>query len=237
MRTRNTVRAAALAAAGILLSFTACEHVRETRTETRTIEASGASSAKVSLRMGAGELRLSGGAAALMEGEFTTNVDRWMPEIEYGVAGGHGDLKIRQPKGRSLFFGPRRNSWNVRLSGAVPVDLSVRLGAGESRLDMRGVDVGSIDVDMGVGELRLDLSGPRPRDLRVRIDGGVGSAVITLPRDIGVQVEVDGGIGSVSAHGLRKEGRRYVNDAFGRTAASLRVEIDAGIGSIDLRED
>jgi predicted membrane protein len=95
---------------------------------------------------------------------------------------------------------------------------------------------------MGVGELNLDLSGPRTRDLEVRIHGGVGSARITLPRDVGVRVEVDGGIGSVSARGLVKEGHRYTNGAFGRTAegrtaVAIRMEVDAGIGSIEIREE
>ena len=235
MNTKSAARA--VAAAGLILTFAACGHVRETRTESRTVDAEGAASASVSLRMGAGELRLAGGATALMEGDFTTNVERWLPEVDYRVAGGRGELKVHQPRGRSLFFGTRKNSWDVRLSGGLPVDLKVKLGAGENRLDLRGVDVGSLDVDMGVGELRLDLTGPRARDIRVRIDGGVGSAVIRLPRDVGVQVDVDGGIGSVSAHGFRKEGGRYVNDAYGRAAVSVRMEVDAGIGSIDLRED
>jgi hypothetical protein len=234
MKLRNMT--VVLAAAGFALAFSACEEARETRTKTRTIDAGGARSASVSVRMGAGELRLSGGAASLMEAEFTTNVEHWMPETGYRVVGGRGELTVRQRRGRSLFFGHRRNEWGIRLTESLPIDLDVKLGAGESRLDMKGVDLASLEVDMGVGELSLDLSGPRARDLTVRIHGGVGSARITLPRDVGVRVEVDGGIGSVSARGLVKDGRLYTNEAFGRTPAAIRLEVEAGIGSIELRE-
>jgi hypothetical protein len=226
-----------LAAAGLVMSFAACEEARETRTETRTIDAGGARSVAVSVRMGAGELRLSGGAASLMEAEFTTSVKRWVPETDYRVVGGRGELKVRQTRGHSLFFGNHRNDWDIRVTGALPIDLAVKLGAGESRLDLREVDLASLEVDMGVGELNLDLTGPRTKDLEVRIHGGVGSARIKLPRDVGVQVEVDGGIGSVSAHGFLKDGHRYANEAFGRAPSAVRVKVDAGIGSVELREE
>ncbi len=230
-----------LAAAGLGLAFSACEEARETRTESRTVESGGATAASVSVRMGAGELRLSGGASALMEAEFTTNRKYWVPELDYRVVGDRGRLSVRQRKGHGLFFGHRRNDWDIRLSGALPIDLDVKLGAGESRLDLRGIDLEALDVDLSVGELRLDLTGPRTRDLEVRVHGGVGSATVILPRDIGVRVEVDGGIGSVSAHGFVKDGHRYVNEAFGRTDAgrtgSIRMKVDAGIGSIDLRTE
>ena len=49
--------------------------------------------------------------------------------------------------------------------------------------------------------------------------------------------DVDGGIGSVSARGFSKDGHRYVNEAFGKTAAAIRMKVDAGIGSIDLRTE
>lgn len=226
-----------LAAAGFIMSFSACEEARETRTETRAIDAGGATSASVTVRMGAGELRISGGAASLMDAEFTTSVERWMPEPAYRVVGGRGDLKVLQGKGHTLFFGNRRNDWDLRLTGALPIDLNVDLGAGESRLDLRGIDLASLEIDMGVGELNLDLPGPRTKDLEVRIDGGVGSARITLPNEVGVRVEVDGGIGSVTARGLVKDGHRYTNEAFGKTPFGIRIRVEAGIGSIELREE
>ncbi len=240
MKIRNM--AYILAAAGLVWAFSSCDEHRETRAETRTIDAGGAASATVSVRMGAGKLRLSGGASSLMEAEFTTNLKRWVPEIEYRVVGERGRLMVRQRKGRRFFIGHRRNDWDIRLARSLPIDLDLKLGVGESRLDLRGVDLASLDVDMGVGELRLDLTGPRTRDLEVRVNGGIGSARITLPRDVGVRVEVDGGLGSVSAPGFTKDGHRYVNGAFGRTAegrtaVAIRVKVDAGIGSIELREE
>jgi hypothetical protein len=228
---------AATAALMFIAALTACEQTSETRTERKFVELGGAASADVRIDMGAGELDLAGGAPGLMEASFTTNIRRWEPRVEYDVFGGKGRLTVKQKRLGGLFLGSSKNQWEIRLGGGVPIDLGVDLGAGESKLDLRGLDLGSLSIDMGVGEMTLDLSGPHARSLRVSIDGGVGHGTIVLPRDVGVKVAVDGGLGSVSADGLNREGRKhiYTNDAWGRSPVSLEIEIDAGIGSIDLR--
>jgi hypothetical protein len=85
--------------------------------------------------------------------------------------------------------------------------------------------------------MNLDLTGPRKSDLHVDIHGGVGSAVIRLPKDVGVRVHASGGIGSVSPHGLTREGDDYVNDALGKTPATIDLTIEGGTGSVNLRTD
>lgn len=219
---------------GLALAISACDEDRESRTETRTIEAGGAEAVEVDVRMGAGELRLQAGASALMEGRFETNYPRWIPEVDYRVRDRKGELTVRQKRTTGIHFGHTRNEWTINLNGGLTTGLKVRLGAGQSRLDLRRMAIESLEINMGVGEVDLDLSGPRTKSLRARIDGGVGSGTIRLPRDIGVQVEVDGGIGSVDAHGFDKRGHTYTNEAYGRTPASIDLNIHAGIGSIDL---
>ena len=223
-----------ISAIGLALTFAACDEERESRTETRTVEAGGAEAVEVDVRMGAGELRLQGGASALMEGRFDTNYPRWIPEVDYRVRDRKGELTIRQKRSTGIHLGHTRNEWTVSLNGGLTTGLKVRLGAGQSRLNLRGMAIESLEIQMGVGELDLDLSGPRTKSLSARIDGGVGSGTVRLPRDIGVRVEVDGGIGSVDAHGFNKRGHTYTNEAYGRTPASIDLSIDAGIGSIDL---
>ena len=222
--------AAALALAG-------CEDMADLTTDTKMVEAEGAEAVEMNLRMGAGELRLSGGARALMEAEFTHRTRRRPPEVDYRVTGSKGFLAVRQRRDGRIFLGSSRNEWDIKLNSRIPADMKINLGAGESRLDLAEVDLRSLTVDMGVGELKLDLRGKHERNLDVIIDGGIGSGTIYLPREVGVRVRVDGGIGSVEAHEFDKKGHVYTNEAYGKSAVTIDISIDAGIGSIDLRLD
>jgi hypothetical protein len=186
--------------------------------------------------MGAGELRLAGASQdALLEAAFRYNRARLRPEIDYRVSGETGILKVGYERRRGLTLGRIRNEWDLKLSQAIPIDLKVKLGAGRSDLDLRGLELTRVDIDMGVGEMNLDLQGPHAKSFDVKIDGGIGSGTIYLPAEVGVRAKVDGGIGSVSARGLLKHGKVYTNEAYGKSGVTIDIDIDAGIGSLDLR--
>jgi hypothetical protein len=213
------------------LALVGCDDMGDLTTDSKTVEAAGAEAVEMNVKMGAGELRVSGGAQALMEAE------RQPPEVEYRVAGSKGFLSVGQHRHGGVFIGSSRNEWDIRLNSQIPADLKINLGAGESTLDLAEVDLRSLTVDMGVGEMKLDLRGKHERNLDVSIDGGVGSGKIYLPREVGVRVRVDGGIGSVDAHEFNKNGHVYTNEAYGKSPVTIDISIDAGIGSIDLRLD
>jgi predicted membrane protein len=214
--------------------ISACVAVGDLVEETETVELGEAESVELDLDIGAGELKVQGGAKELMEGYFVYNIERWKPEILYSVAGNRGKLKVKQGECCGMTIGKKRNKWNISVSNDVPLDIKVDFGAGEGNLDLRGLILNSLEIDMGVGELQVDISGEQKKSLDVSVDGGVGSATIYLPVDVGVRVEVDGGIGSVNARDMIKKRGVYTNDAYGKTEVTIDVDVDAGIGSIDL---
>ena len=211
-----------------------CVAVGELREETHSVELGEVESAEIKLRMNQGKLTVRSGTDDLMEGTFEYNVRRWKPDIDYSDFAGKGRLLIHQGKKSGIPIGKTRNTWNIVLNDTIPIALIIDFGAGKGDLDLRGLDLESLDIDMGVGDLTVDLSRSFEKDLKVTIDGGIGSAKVYLPENIGVRVDVDKGIGSVSARGMMKQGDAYTNEAFGNTETSIDVTIDAGIGSIDL---
>ncbi|MGH3924812.1 MAG: toast rack family protein [Pseudonocardiaceae bacterium] len=209
--------------------------VGELQTESRSVERQGADSMVANVAMGAGQLRISGGAQSLLDARFVYNVPDWRPIVEYNVNGGEGNLIVRQPDTDRV--PPRTNiryEWDLRLRNDVPTDLAVDLGAGQSNLDLRGIDLAKLDLETGAGQAMVDLTGDWRRDVTATIDAGVGQLTLRLPENVGARVEVDRGIGVVDAEGLRRDGDAYVNDAFGETAVTMRVMVNAGIGKIDL---
>jgi len=217
----------------------------------------GAESVRAEIEMKAGTLKIGGGAEALMEADFVYNVQEWRPVVLYVVEEGGGDLSVKMPEGgRSGFGDDVKYEWNLRFNDDVPIDMSVEMGAGESHLDlvslrlarlkvMNGagkthVNLGGnptldeLSIYTGAGEVDLDLAGHWGHDLDARIKGGVGQITVRLPSDVGVKVDASKGIGSIKAEGFMKEGGDYVNDAYGKSGATLSIDIDAGIGEIRL---
>jgi hypothetical protein len=106
--------------------------------QSEAVDLENAQSVVAELRMGAGELNLTGGADALMEADFAYNVSEWEPEVSYDLSRETGELTVEQggsDEGVRL-GGDARNEWEVRLNDEVQTELHVEMGAGESDLDL-----------------------------------------------------------------------------------------------------
>ena len=57
------------------------QQVGKMQRESKSVDPEDAQSARAQLKMGAGELNLTGGADQLMEGDFSFNVSDWKPEV------------------------------------------------------------------------------------------------------------------------------------------------------------
>jgi hypothetical protein len=208
------------------------------RTETSSIPLDSSEEVRVDLRMGAGEMRVHGGASQLMEGQFSYNRLRLRPEISYtpGTSGGfRGRLLVAEP-GHVGNGGPKYE-WDLRFNDQKPLDLEVNCGAGESRLDLEDLTLRRVDIHMGVGKVTLDLRGQPKTDYSVRIRGGIGEATVYLPRNVGIEADVRGGIGDIHASGLQKRDGRYINTIYGHAATTVHLDIEGGIGDIRLIAD
>jgi hypothetical protein len=238
MKLRMT-RLRLLAALATALGAAACYSdgslpVGELQTESRSVKLGNAKSVRAEIHMGAGEVKLTGGARELLEAEFSYNVPRWKPEVEYSVSGERGMLTIRQPERSGGSMGPRQYHWDLHFNNQVPLELSVNLGAGKAELTLGSLALSNLDLNLGVGEAVVDLTGDWKNDLAANIKGGVGKATVRLPRDVGVEVHAKHGIGEVRPGELRKQNGAYVNEAYAKSPVTLRVNVEGGIGEINL---
>jgi hypothetical protein len=115
-----------LVIAGVLLGSCGTQRVGEMQRETQTVDLEDAQSVEAELRMGAGELNVTGGADALMEADFSYNVADWQPEVSYDVSGDTGELIVEQGSSEGVpVGGDARNEWDVRFNDEVPTELRV----------------------------------------------------------------------------------------------------------------
>lgn len=212
----------------------------EVERHTRIIErskAAGAEMIRAEITMGAGELHVSGGAKELLEAEFSYNVPSLKPEVRFDGGGFRGRLAISQSGHPNTLSGQVKNRWDLKLAQSLPLDLVVRCGAGENRLDLRELTLRSFEMHIGVGEVRVDLRNKPARDYEARIDGGIGQAEVIVPTDVGVVAEASGGIGEINVRGMKREGKQWVNDAYGKAKTTIRLSVKGGIGQIDIRAE
>jgi hypothetical protein len=205
----------------------------------RTVDLGGAKSVRASIDFPAGELTISGLATHLLDANFDQRESAGEPTVTYDHSGDEGTLTISAGAGHDhvAFPGHTESRWNLRFGGGVPLDLKIDMGAGQGNLHLRDLPVTKLELNIGAGQVNADLTGDRKQDLTADIEGGVGEAQIRLPKNVGVIVEASGGIGSVDTRGLKRQGDRYVNDAYGKSAATIHLKVEGGVGHIGLTQE
>jgi hypothetical protein len=209
--------------------------VSDVKTESQTVSIDSATSANVQIDFPAGELTVQSGASNLMDASFRYNVDDWQPQVQYSEDGAQGELLVNQPgDNRVPVGGGLINEWELQLSENVPMDLIIRTGAGNSQLDLGGLDITSLTVGTGAGVTTVNLDGNWQHDVDVSIEGGVGELKVNLPAEMGVRVEMDTALVTVTLNGLTQTENGYVNEAFGAAPYTLTLNLQAGVGSVTL---
>jgi len=204
--------------------------------ETEVVELKDAKAVRMTVHMPAGELQIQGGATRLMEGDFYQGPSWAAPSVDYSVENGVGTLSINQQSANQLMTNSD-NTWKLKVSNDVPLELEIDVGAGRGELNLAKVDLTRLEVNIGAGQANVDLTGERGKDLEAQIHGGVGEAVVRLPKNVGVVATVHGGLGSVDVHGLKEEDGEYTNAAYGKVPNTIRLTVEGGIGHIRLEQE
>ncbi len=217
---------------------TACNvvSVGPTETEHETVALEAIDSAEISLKMGVGDLTVSGGGDNLLDADFTYNVPEWKPQITYNTRGQTGVLSVEQPSVSSAVPDDRvKNQWELRLENTVEKEVTVSLGVGKGNLSFGGLNLTNLDVSVGVGETTIDHPGAWTQHADIKIKGGIGETTVILPPDVGVRVTTQTGIGDILAYDLRQNGKVYTNDAYETSDIRLTIDVTGGVGRIVLK--
>lgn len=86
--------------------------------------------------------------------------------------------------------------WDVGLSDAIPLDLTVDGSVGTADLDLSHLQLAGLDVNVGVGDVVLVLPA-MASNYEVSIDGGVGDGEIRISEGAAMRMDVQGGVGDI----------------------------------------
>jgi hypothetical protein len=204
--------------------------------EVRIINAKGAKNVDVNLTIGAGKLRLTGGASELLIAGFIYSNPLWKPEINYNLDGNSGNLSIEQPeKDEYKINNDDKYVWNLKFNNKIPLDFNIELGAGVSEIFLGDLNINDFSMVLGVGKSQIDLRGKWNKSTTIHLVGGIGLSQIYLPQNIGVELNVDRGFGAMDLNNLIQKSRtQYVNKLYETSDVILTVNLKSGIGKIDV---
>jgi len=196
--------------------------------EHHAVERGAAVGARVDIDMSAGELAVKSGATTLFEGDFDFNIATLKPVIAYAVEGSTGALKVSQGSASGNY----ENSWRLSLDETTPVDLHVKLGAGDAELVLGRINLHSLTVRLGAGDLVLDLRGTPARSYSVSVQAGAGDTTIRLPASVGISARTSGIIGDANISGLEKRDGRWINARAEGSAVTIDLAVQHAIGDL-----
>jgi len=195
-----------------------------------------AAAGEISLSMDAGQLNVG------MLPEDSKNVIagtvRQAPGEEVtsnrNVSGTRVNVAVGSRWPRNYFFSPEiDHTWDLALTGRIPLDLDIALGAGQVVADLSGLQVTSVDVKIGAGELILTL--PSGTDIDVNVSIGAGSVEIHLPDGAAVTVDCTTGVGNCSLpNGSGFWGQDYTSAGYSDSEDQIRIEVNLGVGEAEI---
>ncbi len=191
----------------------------------------GAQRLHLALHQGVGQLRVDGQAPADMalEGSCVGGVEG---ETR---AGRELEVRLRQPH---LTFTPFEAgsplTWDLHLTPQVPVELEVRLGMGETELDLSAVQLQRLELHGGMGATRLSLPAPHG-EVAVLIESGVGELRVALPEAVACALRAERGLGQLTVtHPAFRAGpeMRHETPDFVQATDRYVMTVKMGVGQV-----
>jgi hypothetical protein len=191
-----------------------------------------AASARVTLDLGVGRVRIDGGAPSgvLATGSIRTGRGETI-EQAYGRENGAALLELRSRQTPGVNIGTNEaRSWELSLTREVPLALRVNAGVGETRIDLRATQLIDASYRGGVGgsELLLPAGG-----YAASIDVGVGATTVRLPPDAAARVTVTTGLGRATVQGeWRRDGDVYTTPGYDTASQRIELRVAGGVGAV-----
>ena len=172
---------------------------------------------ELKISMGGGKLDISGGAENWVEGNIEYNVPLWQPEV---IRTG-SKLEINQKLKANINISDKVvNKWLLKL-GQAPMDITINAGAYDSRLDLSGVPVTSLDISDGASNTLVSFNEPNPVVME-KLHYKSGASNIEFK-----------GLGNANFKEMRFEGGAgaFKFDFSGQLQQDAQIDIRGGAGS------
>ncbi len=199
---------------------------RNVKAQTLALDLGGASQADVSINYGAGELTIGKAAPGkIVDGTFEG-------EVRYD-AKPDGRVWLKLQPLNWWGWNPRGYRWNVGLTDAVPLKLSLDGGAASSNVDLTDLKVTALNLKTGASSSVVRL--PRAAGMTtVRINAGAASVKLIVPEGVGARIRSSMAIGSnnIDPRRFLRSGGDYLSADYDTATNKIDIQFDGGVGSL-----
>jgi hypothetical protein len=204
--------------------------------EHRVVPVEGSKRAEIALDYGAGEFSVESGTepGAILSGDFEGGV-----ETRIRREGGTANVRLSNPS--RAFWLPWtwsasfRHRWSVRLTDQLPLDLTVKVGASDCRLDLTECRVERLRLDTGASSTRVQLPA-RAGHTEVTGSSGAASVSVKVPEGVAARIRASGGVASINVDRKRfpRQGQVYVSPDYETAENTVDIDLDMGVGSLSI---
>ncbi len=193
--------------------------------ETLVVPLGEARQATVDIKFAAGELAVHRAApGALVDGSYLGGVRH--------RSGGVGHVALEQDLDGIPWL-DRESRWDVGLTGEVPLDLRLNVGAYRGLIDLGDLLVTTLDLHTGASETRVRL--PRAAGATsVTAESGAASLTIEVPAGVAARIRSRMAIGSNQIDPARfpRIGDVYQSLDYGTATNHVDIDVRGGVGSL-----
>ncbi len=170
----------------LLLASLACSvsNIEMKTVETQVVEInedlpSNLGQSELSFNMTGGSFNLNPGSSGLVTGTITYNVENWEPQ--FTRSNNVYEIKQVNPLNFSgIPTGNTINEWDLALSTALPIDLSIEGGASDNTFDFTGLQLTNLKIIQGASKTHLQFNAPNPQMMdEFSFSTGASSATLT----------------------------------------------------------
>jgi hypothetical protein len=176
------------------------------------------------------------------------------PDIE--ATGTTVRVRPQDDDGQPFWALGERDTWQISVPQAVPVDIDVQLNAGQATVDLSGALVGALALQLNAGAATVDLeSAEAVRGIDIQLNAG--SLGVTLPRvsttgtihanagavrlcaapDVALKLHTGQSIVAsydYAGHGLEQDGSTWSTPGFDTAPLKIELTTEANAGSFVL---
>jgi len=173
--------------------------------------------------MTGGEFTLNPGADGLVNGTIAFNVEQWEPE--FTRSDNRFEIKQVNPyRITGIPTGDVVNTWDLTLTTAVPLDLSIEGGASQNKFDFTGLMLTNLRIMQGASDTTIYFDAPNPMTMEefVFTTGASSAKIYGLANANFETMTMSSGVGD------------YTLDFSGTLTQDSMVDIKAGISNITI---